>query len=341
MTVFRVHTTRSVAWMVISLAAVLSVACVVSLSIGSVSISPKDILRIIISLFNPHYHDRDLYATVLIDIRMPRVLLGVLVGGGLAVAGVVFQVLLRNPLAEPYILGISGGASVGALISMALGVASWFAGAMSLFAFIGALLVVVLVYMIGMKSGVLESEILLLAGVMVGAFLSAIVLALVVVIGDPVRNVLFWLLGNLGMAQSISVIVLVPFMAVVVFVLYLMAHAYNAIALGEETALQLGVPVRKVVILSYVVASLITGVLVSLSGAIGFVGLIVPHVCRKLFGPDHRVLIPASFLVGGIVLVLADLLARMLLAPVELPVGAVTAVIGAPFFILLLKTERG
>ncbi|NOY05290.1 MAG: iron ABC transporter permease [Chlorobi bacterium] len=327
--------------MVISLAAVLSMVCMVSLSIGSVSISLKEILRTFFSIIDPDYRGRDIYATVLMEIRMPRVLLGVLVGGGLAVAGVVFQVLLRNPLAEPYILGISGGASVGALFSVALGLATWFAGAMSMFAFLGALLVVVLVYIVGMKNGVLESEILLLAGVMVGAFLSAIVLALVVVIGDPVRNVLFWLLGNLGMAQSLSVFILAPFMVVVVFVLYLMAHSYNVIALGEETALQLGVPVRKIVIVSYVIASLITGVLVSLSGAIGFVGLIVPHVCRKLFGPDHRVLIPASFLVGGIVLVLADLLARVILAPVELPVGAVTAVIGAPLFILLLKTERG
>jgi len=340
MAVFEVHTTRAMAWMGVILAASLSVVCVVSLSIGSISIPPGEVVRTLVSLFDPDYNGKDVYATVLLDIRMPRVLLGVLVGGGLAVAGVVFQVLLRNPLAEPYILGISGGASVGALISVALGLANLFAGAMSMFAFLGALMVVVLVYIVGTKNGVLQSEVLLLAGVMVGAFLSAIVLALIVVIGDPVRNVLFWLLGNLGLAQSFSVVVLAPFMLIVVSVIYLMARSYNAIALGEETAHQLGVPVKEVVIISYIVASLITGVVVSLSGAIGFVGLIVPHICRKLFGPDHRVLIPSTFLVGGIVLVLADLLARVIMTPVELPVGAVTAVIGAPLFILLLKTER-
>jgi len=273
---------------------------------------------------------------ILLDIRLPRVLLAIMVGSGLSVAGVVFQALLRNPLAEPYILGVSGGASVGALTAIALGFHMFNVG-IPLAAFCGALLVVVLVYTFGRRRGQIDTNALLLSGVMIGAFLSAIILFLVSLIGQPIRNALLWLLGNLANADLRSIIVVAPIALGASILIYLQARNFNLIATGEEVALQLGVEVERVKKVSYFLASLATGSVVAVSGAIGFVGLIIPHICRMLFGPDHRLLIIASFLMGGIFLVIADIIARTVLAPNEIPVGAVTAAIGAPFFIYLLK----
>ncbi len=273
---------------------------------------------------------------VLLDIRLPRVLLAIIVGSGLSVAGVVFQALLRNPLAEPYILGVSGGASVGALTAIALGFHLFNVGT-PLAAFLGALLVVVLVYTFGKRRGQLDTNALLLSGVMIGAFLSAIILVLVSLIGQPIRNALLWLLGNLASADLRSIAIVAPIALGASILIYVQARRFNLIATGDEVALQLGVEVDRVKRFSYFLASLVTGSVVAVSGAIGFVGLIIPHVCRMLFGPDHRLLVIASFLMGGIFLVVADIVARTVLAPNELPVGAVTAAIGAPFFIYLLK----
>ena len=283
-------------------------------------------------------NESDVIKRVFFDIRLPRVLLAIVVGGGLSISGAVFQAMLRNPLAEPYILGVSSGASVGTLIAMMLGFNIWFIGT-PVFAFIGSIIVVTLVYYLGRRYGVLDTNTMLLSGVMVGSFLNAIVLFLISFIGQPVRNALIWLLGNLSNADAKSVFVIMPIIIIVSILLYLNASKLNLIASGDEFAKQLGVKVEKIKKIIYVLASIIIGCSVSLSGAIGFVGLIIPHTCRLLFGPDHRILLTTSFLLGSIFVLFMDLLSRTLLYPIELPVGALTAVIGAPVFIFLLRRK--
>lgn len=332
-------TARGVAVLVFSLAGLLAAVMLLSLSLGSVSISFSRLLELLAGGGVPA--DTGMDARIIFDVRLPRVLLAACVGGGLALAGVVFQVLLRNVLADPYILGVSGGASVGALVAASTGFALLFPGATSLAAFVGAGLVAVAVY--GASGRAITSSdgsTLLLSGVMAGAFLGAVILALVSLGGDPVRSALFWLLGFLGNATMEQVLISAVVLVASVVVLVLRANTLNVLALGAESAAALGVSVRSMFLMLYAVASLLTAVLVSVAGSIGFIGLIVPHICRLLFGADHRVLVPASFLSGAIFLVIADLGARMLLSPVELPVGAVTAALGAPLFIFLLR-RRG
>ncbi len=328
-------TARRVALLTLSLAAVALGVLLLSLSLGSVSIPFSRVIGI---LFAPGSGaDALTDARIVLDLRLPRVLLGACVGGGLALAGVVFQVLLRNVLADPYILGVSGGASVGALVAVSTGFALLFPGATSLAAFAGAAIVAVAVFLASGRDVTTDGNTLLLSGVMAGAFLGAVILALVSLGGDPVRSALFWLLGFLGNATmqqvGISAAVLVVASALLVY----RANTLNVLALGAEAASGLGVAVRPMFLLLYGIASLITAVLVSVAGSIGFVGLIIPHICRLLFGADHRVLVPASFFTGAIFLMLADLGARTILSPVELPVGAVTAALGAPLFVLLLR----
>jgi iron complex transport system permease protein len=277
--------------------------------------------------------------SVIIDIRLPRILLAALAGGGLSLAGVVFQALLRNVLAEPYILGVSGGASVGALVAITTGIGAGFFAAIPLFAFAGGACVVLLVYFLGARLRMGDSNSLLLSGVMVGAFCSAAILGLITMVGDPLRNAMFWLLGYLGNATMDAVLIVAPVVLLLALGLFLVAHSINAISLGQEQASHLGVQVKALSTLLYAAASLLSAIVVSFAGTIGFVGLIVPHACRRLFGSDHRVLLPSAFFSGAMFLVFSDLLARTLFFPMELPVGAVTAAIGAPLFISLLRAK--
>jgi iron complex transport system permease protein len=275
---------------------------------------------------------------VLIDIRLPRVLLALLVGGGLSVAGVIFQVLLRNVLADPYILGVSGGASVGALTAIATGLSATALFMQPLMAFVGALVVVAIVYGIGAR-GKVQDNTLLLSGVMIGAFLSAVILALVSTLDRPLRNALYWLIGYLGNATLGEIYLLLPVVAPLAILALFFASRMNVLALGNTAASHLGVHSRSTTLQLYMIASLLTAAVVSFSGAIGFVGLIVPHMCRRMFGPDHRLLIPASFLSGSAFMIISDIIARTMLAPTELPVGAVTAALGAPVFIYILRRK--
>jgi iron complex transport system permease protein len=201
----------------------------------------------------------------------------------------------------------------------------------------GALAVMGVVYAAAHRHGRLDSNMLLLSGVMVGAFINAAILVLIALLNQELRTAFLWLMGNLSNATLTTVAWLAPVLLALCGVLLYLARSYNLVATGEESALQLGVDVVKVKRVSYVLASLVTGLVVSVSGVVGFVGLIVPHVCRMLFGPDHRLLLPASFLAGAAFLIAADLVARTLIAPTELPVGAVTAAVGAPVFLYLLK----
>jgi iron complex transport system permease protein len=304
--------------------------CLAAISTGTVSLAPGKVLGILAGTGDSTEAER----LIILSVRLPRLLLALCVGAGLSVAGLVFQALLRNPLAEPYILGISSGGTVGTLLAMALALGTLGTSAAS---FAGSGLVMLLVYALAHRRGQMDTTTLLLAGVMIGAFFNAVVLVMIALLHQEMRNAFLWLMGNLGNATPGAVELVAPLLLLGSAVLFSQARNYNMIATGDESALQLGVNVRSVKRLSYIVGSFLTGLVVSVSGVVGFVGLIIPHVCRILFGPDHRILLPASFLLGASFLVLADLLSRTLLAPAEIPVGAVTAAIGAPVFIYLLR----
>jgi iron complex transport system permease protein len=315
-----------------ALAALLVAVMLAALSIGSVPIPISDIISVLTGSAGVNEPAR----TIILSLRLPRILLAVIVGAGLSVAGVVFQALLRNPLAEPYILGISSGGTVGALLAIGLSVGAPLV-AVPAASFIGALLVMALVYALAQRHGQLDTNALLLGGVMVGAFFNAAVLLAIAVFFQELRDAYLWLMGNLSTANTGSIIGVAPPLVLATVVLIGYARTFNLIATGEETAMQLGVEVRRVKRVSYLLASLVTGLVVSVSGVIGFVGLLVPHICRMVFGPDHRILLPSSFLLGATFLVGADVLSRTLLSPSEIPVGAVTAAIGVPVFVYLLR----
>lgn len=273
---------------------------------------------------------------IIFTIRLPRVLLAIAVGGGLSIAGAVFQAILLNPLAEPYILGVSSGGTFGAVLSFLLGFS--FLGT-QIFSFAGALTVIFLVFLLGKRFGELEPNVLLLTGVMVGAFFAAAILLMMSLLQDNLRTAVFWLIGNLSLAKSGSVYYVLPITIVVSFLLAINSQKYNVLALGADSAKQLGINTNFVRNGTYILASLMIGSIVSVSGIVGFVGLLVPHVCRMIFGVDNRLVVPASFFVGATYLTVADTLARTIISPAELPVGAVTAILGAPLFIYLLRNR--
>jgi iron complex transport system permease protein len=326
----------------VSLSLFLLAVALFSLSIGSAEIGFIRILSIILSKL-PFFHSVPFDETevaIVISIRLPRILLAALVGAALSIAGVVFQGLLRNPLAEPYILGISNGSAVGAILAIMAGImaSSW---VFPLTSFGGALLTILLVYRIARVDKRMETNTLLLVGVIVGFFFAAIVMFLLSI--SPTHGLhkaFFWLMGDLSTANYLKIIIILPYVLGGTVFIYAWARSLNIISMGEEAALQLGIEVEKAKLTLFVAASLITGAVVAVGGVIGFVGLIIPHIVRLLAGPDHRLLLPASALVGATFLIIADTLARIIIPPSELPVGVVTAFFGAPFFIYLLRRKR-
>jgi iron complex transport system permease protein len=281
---------------------------------------------------------RDLWdSPVFWELRVPRALLAFLVGGALGVSGAALQALVRNPLADPFLLGLSGGAALGAIAAIALGLQG--AWALPLAAFAGALGAMLLVYRLGLVGGAeLDPRVLVLAGVAVGAFAGAISTAIVSLSeATQLRNAFLWLWGGLSAASWDTVRVMVLYVPVPLFILAAAARPLDLLALGEEPASYLGADVERVKRRVYVAASLLTAAAVAVSGVIGFVGLVVPHMGRLWWGHRHRALLPASFLGGGTLLALADTAARTVVAPHELPVGIVTALIGVPVFAFLLR----
>jgi iron complex transport system permease protein len=279
-------------------------------------------------------------STIVREIRLPRILLAMLVGAALAVSGTALQALLRNPLADPYVLGISSGAALGAIIALYVG--GRVAAASPLVAFAGALLTTAWVYLLGRRAGRLASYTLVLAGVITASFLSAVILFVLTLLSTrDVRGIAFWLMGDLSVVTEMQLRILLPVVALGVLALYAFAKDLNVLLLGEEEAAHLGVNVARVQTAVFLLASLLTGVAVSVSGAIGYLGLLVPHLGRMVVGNDHRTLLPTAALGGAIVLMLSDTLARTVVAPAELPVGAVTALAGAPVFIYLLRRTAG
>jgi iron complex transport system permease protein len=275
--------------------------------------------------------------TIIFSIRLPRVIFAGLVGASLSCAGVIFQALLRNPLADPFILGISGGSAVGAIIGIILGLGSVPFGVPGL-AFMGAVFTVILVFLIGKSDKELNSTTLLLAGVIVNAFFSAVIMFLISISSNAdLHNITFWLMGNLSMVSWTTIAFEGVLLLFGFAIIYSYARPLNLIVIGEETAMQLGVNVERTKIVLFLAGSLITGLAVAFSGIIGFVGLVIPHIMRMLFGPDHRLLLPASLLFGALFLIVTDTIARTLIPHSELPVGVITALLGAPYFIYLLR----
>jgi iron complex transport system permease protein len=326
------------------LVAILFVVVVVALKVGAVQVSlfalGRDLLRVL-------YHQGEIrsdYGLIVMDIRLPRILLAIFVGASLSVAGTGFQALLRNPLADPYVLGVSSGASLGAILALILAPHLPLPAAVAdlltpLGAFLGALATIAAVYFLGRREGQIDSTTLLLAGVIAGSFLSAVIMFLMTSLtGGNLRGTAFWLMGNLSLSLQRGVMwVLGVAFVIAAGVIYTTASDLNLLLSGEKEAMHLGVDVPRVRLVVYIAASVLTGLAVSVSGAIGYVGLLVPHVMRQLYGSDHRMLLPTVALGGAIAVLIADTIARTIVSPAELPVGAMTALFGAPLFIYLLR----
>ncbi|MFB3137525.1 MAG: FecCD family ABC transporter permease [Nitrospirales bacterium] len=277
------------------------------------------------------------------QVRLPRILLAFLVGGSLAGVGVALQALLRNPLAEPFVLGISSGAAFGATLAMLLGVGNTFLGVstLPLWAFAGGLLAIMVVYRISVAYRMLSVHTLLLAGVILNALFSALIM-FAISIADPTQafKMMLWLMGTLSVPEFWTLVTLLVYLACGFLILFWLARPLNILTLGDESARSLGVEVDRIKKLVFVTSALVTGAVVSIAGLIGFVGMVVPHAVRMIVGADHRLLLPVAALAGGAFLTVADTVARTALAPTELPVGVVTALIGGPFFIYLLVQRR-
>jgi len=274
---------------------------------------------------------------ILLWVRLPRIVAAALSGAGLAVSGVLFQALLRNPLAEPYLLGVSSGAALGAVAVLSLGLTVGPAG-VALAALAGALIAIATVFRVAYAAGQLDTRVLILAGVVVASFFGAgVMLVLTLAEGRTARSALLWTMGSFGQASWQMNVALAAYSVPAALAAFGLSRHLNALALDEESAAHLGTEVERVKKISYLLASLLAAAAVSVAGVIGFVGLVVPHAIRLLWGVDHRYLIPMSFLAGGSLLVLADAAARTVAQPLEIPVGVVTALIGVPLFLVLLR----
>ena len=302
--------------------------------VGSQKISLKKVLA------GPaHAPAQNIDYEIFVGIRLPRVILAALVGAALACSGAVLQAILRNPLADPYILGISSGAGLGAIIAVLSGAtwSFWAGSPIAAFAFAGALLTVWLVWCIGHFAGKSQVTSLLLAGVVVNAFFSAVIMFLISIArSSQVYSTIFWLMGNIIEKDLPVLWISTGCILVGIFSLFSISYKLNILTFGPEEAKGLGVNPAKIRMIAFGSAAFITAIAVSLSGLIGFVGLIVPHAVRLVLGPDHRQLLPISAIIGGAFLVAADTLARVIVAPAQLPVGVITAIVGGPFFLILL-----
>ena len=317
--------TKPFAVIILFLFLMIAAACA-SMLIGSVSLSLSELLS-------------ENLRNILI-LRLSRVLLAAVAGASLAVVGAILQGLLKNPLADPYVLGISSGAGLGAVIAITLGVNITFLGSLSvpLFAFLGGIITIFFVYFLSKKGARVGIEDLLLSGVIITAMLSGIIMFIVSTQeAEGLHSALWWLLGNTQIFDMRILLIVTTVSASGIFIACLLSRNLNIMSLGEEEAITMGLNVELVKLVFFIISSLITAAVVSACGMIGFVGLIIPHITRRLIGPDHRYLMPGSALCGATFLILCDILARRISSPMELPIGVVTAIIGGPFFILLLK----
>ncbi len=328
---------------------ILVAAVLLGVSVGSVSIPLKDVVSVFRVVLEKWLHIapstpiEPMVESIIMNIRLPRVVLAGLVGGALAISGAAFQGLLKNPLADPYTLGVSSGASLGAVLVIFLQLQFVVVGSFTLplisiiFGFITILLVLFFSQIV-QKS--FSNETIILSGIIFSSFLSSLISLIIALTGQELRQIVLWLMGSVAMRGWEYTYLLLPFVVVGAIILLFNASELNALGFGEERARTLGVNVkrRKLWILS--AASMLTGASVAVSGTIGFVGLVIPHMTRALFGHDHRHLLPLSIIIGAAFLILADLVARTIIAPTELPIGVVTAIIGAPTFAYILYRQR-
>ena len=325
-------------WFVWGLVAVVLASLLAGIIVGPVTIPVRDAFA---SLFGGEIEGSSgVHRVIVRQLRLPRVLLGLLVGSALAVSGAAMQGLFRNPLASPYVLGIAGGASTGAALAILFASGSVFF--LPLGAFVGATVAVLIVYGLARGRDRRTSIFtLILAGVAVGALFSAVTSFLIFLSsgGEKLSDVLFWIMGGLGRANWSSLAILAPIVVVGIAVVFSFARDLNALSLGEEGAYHVGINPDTLYRWLLGTTTLLTAAAVAMAGTIGFIGLVIPHVMRLLVGPDHRRLIPVSALAGGCFLVWADMAARTVFSPAELPVGVITAFLGAPFFLYLLKTR--
>ncbi len=326
-------------------AILLLIAFIFSVALGAVFIPPETVLRILGAQFswlhvNPDWPSS--FAAIILAVRLPHTVLVVLTGAALGSSGAAYQGLFRNPLADPYLIGVASGAGLGAVFAMTL---KWPTDMLGFYlvpigAFVGAILTVVLVYNLARVNGMVPLTTLILAGVALGAFASALTSYLMLRTDLQLHRAISFLLGGSPIAGWDPVVAALPYMLIGMGLLAISGHMLNVLQFGEEEAKQMGLNVDRAKIFVIVVASLTTAVAVAFSGVIGFIGLIVPHMIRIVWGPDYRHLIPLSILGGGSALLLADMLARILLAPSTLPVGIVTALAGAPFFLWILRRAK-
>ncbi|MBM4763256.1 iron ABC transporter permease [Bacillus sp. B15-48] len=324
----------------------LIIAMLLGISIGTVSVPFLDIPQIIgaeIFRFVLNENIDPMHANIVMNIRLPRVILAGLVGASLAIAGAAFQGLLRNPLADPYTLGVSSGASVGAVITLFFGFTIPFAGIFTLpllsilFAFLTIIIVLIFARKIDRS---MKVETIILTGIIFSSFLGAIISLMIALTGEELRQIIGWLMGSVSMRGWEYIKIITPFFIIGSIILLINGRELNAMSFGEERAQHIGVNVQKRKMLILIAGSILTGAAVAVSGTIGFVGLVIPHLTRLLWGPDHRHLLPLSILTGSGFLILADLVARTIISPTELPIGVITAMIGAPVFAIILMKRR-
>ncbi|MBP2133184.1 iron complex transport system permease protein [Methanomicrobium sp. W14] len=314
-----------------------------STGVGESNISTDTVLAILLSPITgqtPFWSVGD--QTIIMDIRLPRILLGALVGISLALSGAALQSLFKNPMADPFILGISNGAALGATIVFVYG-STWIFSFYSLpaMAFIFGLATIFLVYYVARVGNTVPVNTLLLSGIAISALFSAVNSFIMFTGGQNLQQIMFWTMGGLSGRGWDYVWIMLPFSIAGIIIMLYLSRQLNAMMFGEESAQYLGIEVEKLKKILLVTTALITSAAVSVSGIIGFVGLIIPHIVRLLTGPDHRILIPVSVFAGAIFIVVADMLARIIIAPAELPLGVITALCGAPFFLYLLRSKRG
>ncbi|KIO61738.1 hypothetical protein B4065_1210 [Caldibacillus thermoamylovorans] len=328
-------------------ASILLVAAIlIGISIGTVTVPIGDIVKIIGSrLFNTSHVNVDpMYTTIVWNIRFPRVVLAGLVGASLAIAGAAFQGLLRNPLADPYTLGVSSGASVGAVLTIFLHISIPVIGSYTLpfLSILFALITIIAVLIFAKRiDRSMKVETIILTGVIFSSFLSAFISLMIALTGDELRQIVSWLMGSVSMRGWEYIQIILPFFLIGSFLLLMNGNELNAMSFGEERAQHLGVNVKRRKMLVLTAGSILTGAAVAVSGTIGFVGLVIPHLTRLLWGPDHKHLLPLSMLTGSAFLILADLTARTVISPTELPIGVITSLIGAPVFAaILIRNKR-
>ncbi|WP_462409697.1 FecCD family ABC transporter permease [Neobacillus sp. Marseille-QA0830] len=324
----------------------LFVSILLGISIGTVPVSIPTILKVFvakISGFIPLDSIDPMYTSIVFDIRLPRVILSGLVGAALAIAGAAFQGLLRNPLADPYTLGVSSGASVGAVLTIFLQISLPFVGSFTLplLSILCSFITIFLVLAFARKiERSMRVETIILTGIIFSSFLGALISLMIALTGDELRQIIGWLLGSVSMRGWEYVKLILPFFIIGAGILFLNSKELNAMSFGEERAHHLGVNVQKRKLIILTAGSILTGAAVAVSGTIGFVGLVIPHLVRLVWGPDHRHLLPLSILIGGAFLIMADLVSRTIISPTELPIGVITALLGAPAFALILIQRK-